>query len=239
MQPIRNLLARKRSAVVKVMAAIALSTIASASVSKASLITSGSVFDLSIWGFTGPGGTGASQMVVGPITGIFGNTNTYSGVVSGSSQVVTVTSGETYTAGTYYDTITISVPTNFDAADLSISGSPIKGLFFDLGEAVEATAGPTTQNGLLLNHAIDPATQFAYGSAFSTISGSTPVSPVSSFNGGFTEEYAYAGVQTAGSDIAANGFNSFTFTTAVPEPVSMGTMGVIAGTALLRRRRRA
>ena len=98
MQSIQKLVSARGISVTKLLAAIAISTIAGAGVSKASLISPGSSFDISIWGFTGPGGTGASEIVVGPITGTFGSTNNYTGKVLGSTQVTPVSSAVSRTA---------------------------------------------------------------------------------------------------------------------------------------------
>lgn len=232
MQSVKNLFATK------LLAAIAISAFTGASSSHASLISTGSTFDISVVGFTGMNATGTEVVLVPNISATFGSTST--GPAQGS-QTATVTSSESVVAGQTLDTVKISVPTNFDINDLTVAGQPIDGIFVQIGEALDATFGPVTQNGLQLSIPISPSSESSSGTANSTVSGTIAIIPPPpvTFNGTNTMMYAYEGVQLVPtSDIFPNGINSFTFVSSVPEPMTGGILAVMAGASLMRRRRR-
>jgi hypothetical protein len=237
MQSVKNLLAAGRFSATKLLAAVAISTFAGASASQGALIPNGSTFDISVVGFTGMNATGTEVVLVPNIIATFGSPST--GPAQGS-QTATVISAESIVGGQTLDKVMISVPTNFDINDTTVSGQPIDGIFVQIGEALDATFGPVTQNGLQLSIPISPSSESSSGTANSTVSGTIAIIPPPpvTFNGTDTAMYAYEGVQLVPTgDIFPNGINSFTFISSVPEPMSGGILAMMAGTSLLRRRR--
>jgi hypothetical protein len=235
MQPIRTL--GTQGVAAKALYAIAFSTLAGSVASQGAVVIPGSTFDLSIIGDNATGS--AHQSVFDPVndtylvptgTYSFGHTTTVAGVTVSSSQTVV---GPVVT-----DTITITEPTSFDPVGTTFNGSPIETIVFDLGEFAENTYTPTTQNGLNFSSAIDPAAFSSSGTA-TYVAGTAALATGVNFNLPDTSIYATEGIYTIPlNDLGPYDVTSFTFkTTQVPEPVSAGIFGMMAGAGLLRRRR--
>lgn len=191
------------------------------------LVTPSDTFNICIVGFNA---TSAGAFLVSPLTATFGTTQTFVGAGPGG-QTVTVTSSETIGVTNTTDTITISVPTNFDPTGTTIGGTPVTVLEMDLGGY---NAGTNTLDFLL------PVTSPTYTGSLLFSGGTLSLNSSAVANSVLTNSNmslkTALGVNAGGADLASFAIRSFTFNVsypnAVPEPGSLALM-VVGGLGLL------
>jgi hypothetical protein len=192
-----------------------------------SLVTPNDTFNICIVGFNA---SSAGAYLVNPLSATFGTTQTFSAAGPGG-QTVTVTSSETIGATTTTDTITISVPTNFDPTGTTIGGTPVTTLEMDLGGY---NAGTDTLDFLLPVTSPTYTGSMLYSGGTFSLSGSAVANSVLT-NSNMSLKTAL-GVNAGGADLASFAIRSFTFNVsyanAVPEPGSLALM-VVGGLGLL------
>ncbi len=188
-------------------------------------------FDISL---VGANAANQAAYLVSPIDATFGTTQNFAGAGLGG-QTVTITSSEVVGATTTTDTISISVPTNFDPTGTTIAGSPITQMQSNLGGSFAGTDTLDYQTPL------NPTTTVFAGSA--TYSGGIlPLTPGDTLTNGNMSLAMVEGLSSAG-DLAPFTIHNFTFTVtypnvAVPEPSSLALLGIVGLAPMARRWRK-
>ncbi|MGI8955980.1 MAG: PEP-CTERM sorting domain-containing protein [Chthoniobacterales bacterium] len=188
------------------------------------LVTPADTFNICIVGFNS---SNAGAFLVLPLTATFGLTQTFPGAGLGG-QTVTVTSSESVGPTMTTDTITISVPTNFDPTGTTIGGLPVTTLEMDMGGY---NAGTNTLDFTL------PLTSPTYTGSLLYSGGTLALNPTpnSVLSNGNMSLATAEGVNAGGSDLAPFAIRSFTFNVSyasVPEPTSF-VLFAIGGLGLL------
>ncbi|HEY0369930.1 MAG TPA: hypothetical protein VGC85_10055 [Chthoniobacterales bacterium] len=167
------------------------------------------------------GANAANQagFLAGPFTPTFGTTLT---VANGglAGQTATITSSETNIAGFTTDSITISVPTNFDPAGTTIGGTAVTQMFM----FIASLAGANTLDFT------NPVTSAVFTGSVIYAGGTLALVPTVTFTNGGLSVSMNEGVQAGGSDLAPFAIRSFTFNARYATPVAAPDAG---GTLLL------
>ncbi|WP_375391940.1 PEPxxWA-CTERM sorting domain-containing protein [uncultured Sphingomonas sp.] len=190
--------------------------------SASATVVPGDTFSVAVTGFSDVDGI----YLAGPLTAIFGQTQTFAGAGPGG-QTVTVTSFETVGATMTTDSVSVFVPTNFVPSGATAGGKPINFIEFDLGEFYADSDGIDF---------LSPITGANYAGSVVYAGGTATLNPqVTLSNNNASLAMGVAVQTTDGSDISPLVVRRFNFsvtyanpvTSAVPEPASWALM--IAG----------
>jgi hypothetical protein len=190
-------------------------------------------FDIDVYGYVT---AGVGGYLAGPFDPVFGTTQTYVGGGLGS-QTVAVASSELVGPVTTTDTISISVPTDFDPSGTTFNGSPITLIQAEIGgynagtDNLDLTSSEPSASGT-------GYTIFNLAGNISPIT--TPLFPQVNLENSGSSVEAVEGLTGSAHDLAAYAFHDFTFAisypTVVPEPKA--AMILLLGLVTLGGKRR-
>jgi hypothetical protein len=195
---LRRRLKNRRGAAIVAFAAVSVLT-GSEQLARAA-VKPGDTFDIAVLGFNG---ANVGGYLVNPVDATFGTTQIFNGNASGG-QTLTVASNESIGPLTTTDTITVSVPTNFDPPGIRIGGEPVTDIELDLGY----NAGSD-----LLDFApgINPSSLTVAGTVFYSTSSTLNLSPAKSLTNSNTSLGMAEAIGDT-PDISVLGVKKFTIT---------------------------